>query len=340
MPQQPTHYALVIGINDYPEYGSRGRSLKGAVRDAERFNTWLQDTDRGGGLLPQNCQKIVSSGNPLAPLHADIDTALQRIWTASRRTGGDRFYFYFSGHGLSAQTDNVALCLANWSTDRRHAALSSRSYLEFLTQCTPFRELVIFLDCCRVRQGGVIGRTTELGCPVPVEGAGNKRSFVAYATEFEQAAFEAANALAGEDDEEVRGHFTEALLAALWGAAAQPAGGVTAAALKEYLERNVQLVAKASNHNQIPQVPFDLPLGAVFGSARPLANFEVRFSATRSGRITLEAPDLSIVREDDVTSGPWQLVLKPGLYCLTEVATNETLNFRFRPTETSGNVTF
>src|SRR5258708_35853699 len=134
MPQQPTHFALVIGINDYPEYGSRGRSLKGAVRDAQRFAAWLQDTDSGGGLLPQNCRLIVSSGNPLAPLHADIDAALQYIWTQSRASGGDRFYFYFSGHGLSAQADNVALCLANWSSDRRHAALSSQGYLQFLQQ--------------------------------------------------------------------------------------------------------------------------------------------------------------------------------------------------------------
>ena len=345
MPEQPTHYALVIGINDYPQYGSNGRSLKGAIRDATRVADWLRDKNIGGGLPDKNCRMVVSTGNPLAPLHADIDAALQYIWTESRKTGGDRFYFYFSGHGLSAQPENIALCLANWSSDRRHAALSSQSYLEFLKQCTPFKEVVVFLDCCRVRQGGVIGRTTELGCAVPVDGAGSKRTFIAYATEFENAAFEAAAAgqpAVGQDPplDEVRGHFTEALISALRGAAAQPAGGVTAEALKKYLEAEVPRIAAASNHKQIPQVPSDLPLGTVFGSAKPVANCEIRFSPGRVGRIKLEDGELTLMREDDASTGPWQLALKPGLYSLTEVATGTALNFRFRPTGASDNVTF
>jgi hypothetical protein len=102
----------------------------------------------------------------------------------------------------------------------------------------------------------------------------------------------------------------------------------------------VPRIAAAANHKQIPQIPFDLPHGAVFGSAKPIANCEIRFSAGRKGLIKLEDGELAVVREDDVSTGPWQISIKPGLYCLTEVATGAILNFRFRPTETTNNVTF
>jgi hypothetical protein len=344
MPLQPTHYALVVGINDYPDYGTGGRSLKGAIKDAQRVDEWLRDVDIGGGLPKDNCKLVLSNGQPLGPLQMNIDVALQEIWKNARTSGGERFYFYFSGHGLSVQSENVALCLANWSSDFRHAALSSQSYLEFLKQCTPFQEVVVFLDCCRVRQGGVIGMPTQLGCAVPIEGAGAKRSLVAYATEFQQAAFEApADEETGTDGvvkNEVRGHFTEALIAALRGGAAQPAGGVTAEALKKYLEAEVPRIAKASNHNQVPQIPFDLPLGVVFGAAKPIANCEIRFSAGRHGTIRLEDGDLTAIREDDASTGPWRVALKPGLYNLEEMATGAMKQFRFRPTESSDNVEF
>ncbi|UVC19339.1 caspase family protein [Mesorhizobium onobrychidis] len=337
MPKRPTHYALVIGINDYPGYGSR-RTLQGAVRDATRFKDWLCDTTIGGGLDPANCELIVSSDNPVRPIHEEIDNALERIVTAAAAAGGpaERLYFYFSGHGLSMDTHNVALCLANWSGMRRHAALSSHQYLEYLKQCSPFREVIVFLDCCRIRQGGVIGRASELGCAVPVDGAGAKRHLIGYATEFGDTAFEAPDTT----DDEVRGHFTEVLLAALSGAAARPAGGVTAAALQEYLEKNVQLVAKASNHKQIAQVPSDLPGHTLFGSAKPIANCTIRFSAARQGQILLEDPDLTPVHQADVTTAPWTLGLRPGLYCLTEIGTGTQYNFRFQPVPGFNDVTF
>src|SRR4051812_11535992 len=114
MIQQAKHYALVVGINDYPNYGSLGRPLKGAVADAQRFAKWLCDTNEGGGLPDENCKVVVSSSAPLGPVQNEIDAELEEIWKQARQSGGERFYFYFSGHGQSAQADNVALCLANW----------------------------------------------------------------------------------------------------------------------------------------------------------------------------------------------------------------------------------
>ncbi|KAA3624791.1 MAG: hypothetical protein DWQ02_22625, partial [Bacteroidetes bacterium] len=43
MPIQPNDFALVIGIDDYPDF----RSLNGAINDAEDFAHWLMDHDSG-----------------------------------------------------------------------------------------------------------------------------------------------------------------------------------------------------------------------------------------------------------------------------------------------------
>jgi hypothetical protein len=346
MPAQPRHYALVVGINDYPNYGSQGRPLKGAVADARRFENWLRDKDEGGGLSEENCKVIVSSKTPVAPLQDQIDAALEQIWVSARRSGGDRLYFYFSGHGQSAEADNIALCLANWSSARRHAALSSRHYLQFIKECTPFREVVVLLDCCRVRQIGVVGRNSELGCPVATEGAGRTRTFIGYATEFQQLAFEAAGTSSEAEHagpvEEIRGHFTEALISALRGGAARPEGGVTASALKAHLELEVPRLAQAKQQKQFSQVVSDMPSTdePVFGAAKPLANCEIRFSPGRAGQIRLEGPDLHVIQEADAATAPWRLTLRPGRYCLIEIATGQELIFPFRPTEAAQNVTF
>ena len=76
MALNPNDYALVLGINDYP--GIKDRSLKGAVRDAERFCDWLRDTAVGGGLPEKNVEIIVSTPLPLKPLKDEVDEALDQ----------------------------------------------------------------------------------------------------------------------------------------------------------------------------------------------------------------------------------------------------------------------
>jgi hypothetical protein len=337
MPVQPNDYAIVIGLNDYPQFGSQGRPLAGAIEDAKRFATWARDTQTGGGVPESNCQEVLSTPDPLAPNKYGIDLALGSLITRAKAAGGGRrLYFYFSGHGQAKGPDNIALCLCHWSSLFRHAALSSALYREMFLKCSPFAELIMLLDCCRIRSIDAAGGESEIGCAIPVDDAGRKRSMLAFATEFQNAAMEAeVDEGVSEEGPVVRGHFTEALVAALNGGAADSAGGVTASELKRYLELNVPRIAQAHDHVQNAQVMIDFPEDAqpVFGSALPEANFRIEFSPERQGDMVLEGPELEEVRRGDASTGPWELTLKKGRYLLRDQARGEQVDIPFRPSQ-------
>jgi hypothetical protein len=350
MPVNALDYALVIGLNDYPSYGgANGRTLKGAIRDATDFADWLLDQNTGGGVPPANLKLVTSTPNPLAPDKQRIDAELLSIVQAARQHGGRRLYIYFSGHGhVSGDVYNeVALCLPHWSADWRHAALSSSGYVNYVLKCSPFEEILVFFDCCRVKQVAALGENSGLDCPLAV--AQKRKVLWAYASEFLKPAFEGAasgNGAGTQDDpaEEVRGHFTKALLAALKAGAARPQGGVSVRSLKSYLESNVERIARGAGHNQRPQVPLDMEDAdqdaIVLGSAVPEANVVIQFSPGRHGTIELEAPNLEILKAGDAATGPWRVRLEKGIYLLRELATGTEQTLRFVPAGEVVNVTF
>lgn len=344
-------FALVIGINDYPNYGSKGRPLRGAIGDAEEFAQWLIDEEFGGNLKPDHCKLIRSSVDtvdPPQPQKHRIDTAVQHIWNMSRELGGGRrFYLYFSGHGQTQTHDDVALCMANWEINRQAAALSFRKYLDLVIRCMDFEEIVVLMDCCRTRKVGAKGQESELTCAVPK--AGEMRVFIAHATEFQTAAHEAAlpehepvaadgdaatNNGAQDEDEEpiVRGHFTRALIAALKGAAADEAGGARASQLAAYLDKVVPRIASRSGHVQKPVFEFRGIVPGTddelrFGSAPPVTTVDttIRFRPDRTGPIRLEGPGLNIIREGPPDTGPWKETLEAAKHLLTDLHSDETM---------------
>ncbi len=336
MHEQPHDYALVIGLNDYPGFGSRGRPLAGAIGDAERFAAWLTNTELGGGLPEGNCTLLRSTADPLGPSQHIIDLELGALLKRARIAGGRRLYFYFSGHGQAWSSTNVALCLSHWSPDMyRNAALSSELYRDVLLRCSPFSEIVVLLDCCRVLSVGAAGAESDIGCAMPATDA--KGSMVAYAAQFQNPAMEATQGAGGARDEEgavVRGHFTTGLLAALNGAAARAQGGVTATALKRYLEVNVPRIAQRHQHIQDARVMLDFAEDdqPIFGCAMPAANYRIAFSPQRTGSILLEGGNgLQVIQEGDASTGPWDVVLQPGLHRLEERGTGQEKYLRCEP---------
>jgi uncharacterized caspase-like protein len=256
MPLQKEDYALVIGVNHYPNY----RPLQGARKDAQDFADWLVDRSTGGGLYKKNCKVILSRNRPLKPILDDINVALEEIRTQAK-DGGRRFYFYFNGHGQTATFDNVNLCLARWSNRASRTALSSRDCVNFVVNCIGFKEVVTLLDCCRVTVVGAAGWPPGVTCPKAVAGAGAARVFMAYATKFQNSAYEAAatdTAIPPGNEPLVIGHFTKALLEALSGQAASSQGGVKPSALKEYLEQHVPRIASDHKHIQWAEVQNNL----------------------------------------------------------------------------------
>jgi len=318
------HFALVIGVDDYPKY----RSLNGAKQDAHDFHDWLLDPVSGGGLPADNAWLVLSSPQPARPIHNDIDDALVALLD---RTGShaERLYLYFSGHGLSRTNTATDLCLSQWSMRRKGLALDSEDYLSMLSDSGIFREIVLLLDCCRIRKVRRRALRPTLDPARPADGAASTRTFVGYATEFLNAAHEAALDEASDQDDSggpvVRGHFTRALISALQGAAADPKGGVMASKLKNYLEVHTPEIACLANHTQKPEIRNGLPSNPepVFGSALPPASpptvpVVISFSTPDDRKFVLENGNLDVIMQATARDGVRNLDLSRGNYFLRE----------------------
>ena len=146
------NWALVVGVNDYktPEHG-----LKGAVRDAVQFAEWLV---RVGEVKSRNLFLHLSGTYPgalpvKAAAPADRSAIIDGMERLLARSGskGDRFFFYFAGHGLSSGM-NAELQSAVLPSDFR-AVETDRSFtvssLFGLLAGTEFVEQYFFIDACR-----------------------------------------------------------------------------------------------------------------------------------------------------------------------------------------------
>jgi hypothetical protein len=252
---------------------------------------------------------------------------------------------YFSGHGHGTNSEDIYLCLGRWSAAKAsRVALSATEYYRYAVNCLAFKEVVVLLDCCRVRVVNALGEAPGVSCVRPVAGAGTTKLFKAYATEFQNASYEAAMAPEGSGDPPtIRGHFTRALLAALKGGAADPVGGVKPSDLVAYLKTWVPRLALQSNHNQTPHIPQqELPdePGSYFGNALPTApaNFTVRFKPGRTGEAILIGPNGDELQRQSMTAGDWVLTLSEGLHILKDSSGNYLTHFYFKPQEAKTDV--
>ena len=260
-------YAVVVGINEYPGY----RPLKGAVEDAVDFAKWLCEEEYGGSIPVGNCNKVLSVKDPLAPLQDQIDGAFDSVFSAiPLGKPARRLYVYFSGHGMAESPMITDLCLASWAQKFPNRALDAQKYLDVLMAKGKFREIVMLLDCCRVRIVSAKGAAPGFSVVAPSPDSSHTRFFLANATEFLNSSYEAATAdPGGSSDPVVRGYFTRVLMAALRGAAASPRGGVRAGSLKAYLDDNVAPLARADGWVQDSEVLNGLKGDPVFGSVPP-----------------------------------------------------------------------
>ncbi len=323
MPIEPRDYALVIGIDHY--LSGDLAPLSSAVRDADEIEKWLLDPNDGGGLLPQNCPKILSQANSGAPVNAEIDDAFEGILDqAKQQAPARRFYFYFSGHGMAASLLQAYLCLPKWSNQRRRMALDSEDYWLMLAETGHFQEIVCLFDCCRTYKPNVGGVPSTLGMARPDKNAAQTRLFIGFAAEYLQSAFE---------DPTIDGHsfFTRALLSGLRGGACQPNGGAPAQRLKGFLESETTRLAQLAGKRQTPTVFNGFPVASepVFGSALPLEagggklvyRVDVANGANRA--IVLVHPDAVETPWDG--SKPWRIAVGAGLHILEDKTTGKTL---------------
>lgn len=333
-------FALVIGINDYTPPNQFGlRTLKGAVNDANSFAEWLL-TPSGGNLPVENVQKIVSSPTPLKPLQDEIDDAFLEIESAILKKGGSarRLYFYFAGHGLGTldSTIDTGLCLANWTEKRRHSALSSELYKDYIKQYGYFEEILFIVDCCRNTKINIKPKAPNFSSITPGLNAGKTKLFMAYATQYQDQSYEVES-----ESSELRGAFTSALIDALNGAAGTN-GQLMPDDLRDYLRIETPKIAQKNGYKQIPEVSHTYP------NDEPLLTFEnkdsnvtLTFAETREHPIELYDGNYSLIRTfDPATDKTCSLLLKTGLYLLKETITNESLPINVLPIQNTLDVRF
>jgi hypothetical protein len=322
------HFGLVVGINRYPGISD----LSYARADAESMHEWLIDRD-GGGLCERNvalvCADPAEEGTftyrTARPTRQEVNDALDELnERATASVGGDpsrweqtRLYVYVSGHGISPLDGKAGVLMANARLTALGERIDLDRYADWYEKCAPFRDLVVFADCCRSRYDDA---PPALGPPWNVchSTPSGRRVYalMSYATGM---GGEALEPVAVADPDEQRGIFTRYLLKGLRKQAADPdTGEVTAARLAEYVKAGV---AQDTAHLTPPQ-EVDM-IGSFTNGlvlARPPAAAPVRRTVTitfpdgfRGTALLYEdagPPQQREVRDGD----PWVMELREGMY--------------------------
>jgi len=317
-------YALVIGFTDYDPSRFGLNSLSGPANDVAAIRDWLEDPN-GGDVPAGNIETFPAYPGLDPSQYAVDDTLLSLVEKARTESGNDarRFYFFFCGHGqtdTAGAREDTALCLPSWTKLKRHRALSSMEYAEYLRSRTAFQETWMFLDCCRTKAVKAAGfRPTIDSSALTNKTSG---SFTAFATSAMSEAFEDIAAT------NPQGHFTKVLISGLKGAAMDSRGRVTVASLKNYM--NVEL---PSVSNQEPHflTGFSDPDSRVVivdlsGSA-PTGTVNLSLSAGTTAPVQLQDTDFNALQQYDAGDIPGQhsVQLSPGLYSLVSGDTPPTV---------------
>jgi len=252
-------YAIVVGIDNYAKMpdDSSFSALTSAVADATQFKDWLC-SPAGGNIDntdPQNRRIIDIISSPLKnpslsqakPIKDQIDEALKRFGFEGKKRIGDRFYFYFSGHGIAPESDQIAMMMANASRTGLDKNISLNSYREYLRQRYLFDEFVFIADCCRTREI----KKVEMGVAPFIRDKDEEippmRDVTILAAEYGQESF----AISGG-----KGLLTQALLEGLKGdpGAIDQQGRITSNTLKNHVRVRVTELAKENQLTQSPRI--------------------------------------------------------------------------------------
>jgi hypothetical protein len=147
------HYALIVGINKYPEF----RTLKGAENDANELEKWLI----GDLAVPAaNITKLVSSAYEFddvfgaKPVGQQVHDWLNALDAAAAKAGevdfpiGERVYIAFACHGYNAATAQQTAIMPCTRTDYWDVIplVPLKTYLQTKAY---FKEIVMLSDACR-----------------------------------------------------------------------------------------------------------------------------------------------------------------------------------------------
>lgn len=195
-------HAIVIGID---RYSNPAWSLQGAVKDALAFHRW---STTAGGVKPENVRLLLSTDDAQAKALATAEATRGEIrkvileYQEGAGKGGDRLYFFYAGHGLSApgvtkggrqEPVIVPADLTNLKVDS-DLLISFSEIMPCFVDQEPYEQF-FFLDACR--DFGLEEHRSGIGSvgpwiPPATEGKRRSSQHVLYATSPGQKAYEAS----------------------------------------------------------------------------------------------------------------------------------------------------
>lgn len=298
------HYAIVVGIDAYAGF----RPLKAARADAALFTEWLLDPN-GGGLPEANVYPIrvrPPGDKPFdaRPILQDILEALIAMRVAEYRKIGQRLYFYFAGHGVGPQFNDVAMLFAT-AHEGLFTNLGLIETMKFFDEAAVFDEIVMILDCCRAQKAAV---PSGLGFNAPnAENRPHTSQFVLLGAPHRGVAFEAFDDLAGAR----RGLLTKAVLEGLSGApqAVNTQRQVTSASLAGYVATRVAELAGLAGSEQRVEAPYRPATDMVFRTLpAPTATFQLTIlrgpQSTALAILVVGGPDLQQIHREPAGAAP------------------------------------
>jgi hypothetical protein len=291
MSKNEDHWAIVIGIDAYPQL----RPLSAARKDAARFAEWLERDD-GGSLPGANIRLVLSPSEfPDDPINAEpvekhVTRALKEVGVLTNERIGQRLYFYFAGHGVGPDFDDVGMLLADAEMKQLTNNIGLRLYRSFFHRFGLFDELVFILDCCRDPVRGIDTHGPRFNLVDPPQPP-RVNDCVILGAPWGEKAFEPADATSGER----RGLLTTALLEALNGApeAIDPLGRVTSFSLRNYIKNRVQKMAVEKKLKQELQVLTDeeIILATIAREEVPKVHLQIVAPVGLAGTLILRAWD-------------------------------------------------
>lgn len=318
------HYAIVVGINTYPDLGN----LNAPVADAEAFYAWLRKPD-GGNLQAQNIRLLRTTDFPVAeppvadkahPIPNEIDVLFQPlVMQGTQGRVGERIYIFMAGHGFSdpQNMDSAALYAANaQKLFPYHVAVTE--YADWLRRNGVFDEIILIMDCCRdINPVHTISKpalpTTE-GSPRAAE----VRSFYAFAVGWNQKARETMG-----DDGTYSGIFTRALLKALEITRPNDHGAITGQLLKDQIHN---IIHSSANTIQLepPEIKVDSQRDIIFikREVAGITPIQVTLEPHTGQEVLVLFDDTGELGRTVALNSTVTFPLKPGLYKVTVERSN------------------
>ncbi|HEY7388226.1 MAG TPA: caspase family protein [Bryobacteraceae bacterium] len=135
-------YAVVIGIEKYRD--KRFQKLDGARNDAKNFVRWLKR--RYANARFERDDHIITRMS-WADL-SDVTSAFAELLDKAPN-GGRRLYIFISGHGFGQTVHDACVYCSDYSDLTDPACCNITHTANCLKFAGRFREVIVFIDCCR-----------------------------------------------------------------------------------------------------------------------------------------------------------------------------------------------